>query len=327
MWNSRLQSSKIQNTFQPSQKRVFLYTFRYVLISCHANYSRIYSRFNIFLMIVFVWGFSFGIMIPPLVEIWGTMGLNEKTFSCTILKKDGTSPKKFLMLFGFMMPCIVITCCYSAIFCKVRQSRKNVQQHLNGGTGPSSNNTQIRNQYHTNSVQSAQRREDIRLTKMMLTIFLCFVVCFLPLMLVNVVDEGIRYPFLHIPASVLAWASAVINPFIYAFKNRQYQQAFAKRACVRRLKKGGLDYDDLVPKDGPSRPPSLGQATSSSNKTTTTTTSGGTKTPSVMLSHNDVSSANLGGIQVIAILEEQLAESEQDADPGAHTNLASQQVE
>ncbi|XP_059099520.1 protein trapped in endoderm-1-like isoform X2 [Tigriopus californicus] len=332
---------------------------RYVLISCHANYSRIYSRFNIFLMIVFVWGFSFGIMIPPLVEIWGTMGLNEKTFSCTILKKDGTSPKKFLMLFGFMMPCIVITCCYSAIFCKVRQSRKNVQQHLNGGTGPSSNNTQIRNQYHTNSVQSAQRREDIRLTKMMLTIFLCFVVCFLPLMLVNVVDEGIRYPFLHIPASVLAWASAVINPFIYAFKNRQYQQAFAKlfqnffpssnngrpsssnpravvgtggqftngqRACVRRLKKGGLDYDDLVPKDGPSRPPSLGQATSSSNKTTTTTTSGGTKTPSVMLSHNDVSSANLGGIQVIAILEEQLAESEQDADPGAHTNLASQQI-
>lgn len=96
---------------------------------------------------------------------------------------------------------------------------------------------------------------------------------------------------------------------------------------MRRLKKGGLDYDDLVPKDGPSRPPSPGQATSSSNKTTTTT-SGGTKTPSVMLSHNDVSSANLGGIQVIAILEEQLTESEQDVDPGAPTtNLANQQVE
>jgi hypothetical protein len=48
-------------------------------------------------------------------------------------------------------------------------------------------------------------------------------------MLVNVADdEEMRYPFLHIIASVLAWASAVINPFIYAFKNRQYQQAFAK---------------------------------------------------------------------------------------------------
>ena len=55
-----------------------------------------------------------------------------------------------------------------------------------------------------------------------------FKVCFFPLMLVNVADNDIKYPFLHILASVLAWASAVINPFIYAFKNRQYQQAFAK---------------------------------------------------------------------------------------------------
>ena len=79
-----------------------------------------------------------------------------------------------------------------------------------------------------NAAQSAQRREDIRLTKMMLTIFLCFLVCFLPLMLVNVADEAVDFPFLHILASVLAWASAVVNPFIYAFKNRQYQQAFIK---------------------------------------------------------------------------------------------------
>lgn len=52
--------------------------------------------------------------------------------------------------------------------------------------------------------------------------------CFLPLMLVNVADDAVRFPFVHVVASVLAWASAVINPFIYAFKNRQYQQAFAK---------------------------------------------------------------------------------------------------
>ena len=47
-------------------------------------------------------------------------------------------------------------------------------------------------------------------------------------MLVNVVDDDVTYPYLHIVASILAWASAIINPFIYAFKNRQYQQAFAK---------------------------------------------------------------------------------------------------
>ncbi len=63
---------------------------------------------------------------------------------------------------------------------------------------------------------------------MMLLIFCCFVVSFLPLMLVNVVDDDERFPDLHVLASVLAWASAVVNPFIYAFKNKQYQKAFAK---------------------------------------------------------------------------------------------------
>ena len=59
---------------------------------------------------------------------------------------------------------------------------------------------------------------------MMLTIFISFLVCFLPLMLVNVVDDDVAFPAVHIIASVLAWMSATINPFIYAFKNRQYQQ-------------------------------------------------------------------------------------------------------
>ena len=43
-----------------------------------------------------------------------------------------------------------------------------------------------------------QRREDIRLTKMMLTIFVLFIVCFLPLMLVNVLDDDMRQPAVHI---------------------------------------------------------------------------------------------------------------------------------
>ena len=35
-------------------------------------------------------------------------------------------------------------------------------------------------------------------------------------------------------ASVLAWMSAVINPFIYAFSNRQYRAAYRKLLCGSR---------------------------------------------------------------------------------------------
>ena len=94
--------------------------------------------------------------------------------------------------------------------------RLNVQKHAAANPGKES------------CVAASQRKEDLRLTKMMLTIFISFLVCFLPLMLVNVVDDDVKIPTLHVVASVLAWMSATINPFIYAFKNRQYQQAFKK---------------------------------------------------------------------------------------------------
>ena len=59
---------------------------RYVLITYHGRYNYIYSRLNILLMILGVWIFSFGMILPPLLEVWGTLGLDKATFSCTILK-------------------------------------------------------------------------------------------------------------------------------------------------------------------------------------------------------------------------------------------------
>ena len=66
----------------------------------------------------------------------------------------------------------------------------------------------------------------------MLTIFLLFMICFLPLMLVNVLDDDIRQPSVHIIASVLAWMSATINPIIYSFLNKHYQKAFRALLCL-----------------------------------------------------------------------------------------------
>lgn len=71
-------------------------------------------------------------------------------------------------------------------------------------------------------------REDSRLTAMMLLIFSCFILCFLPLMIANVFDENGNYPWLQILASIMAWASSVINPFIYAASNRNYRVAYYK---------------------------------------------------------------------------------------------------
>lgn len=155
-------------------------------------------------------------MMPPLFGVWGTLGLDESTFSCTILKKNGKSIKKFLFLVGFLLPCVVIITSYSCIYYTVRRQRQKLNAHITGASTKSV------------ALPAAREREDSRLTAMMLTIFICFVLSFLPLCVVNIFDDKQRFPTLSIIASILAWASSVINPFIYAASNRTYRIAYYK---------------------------------------------------------------------------------------------------
>ena len=89
-----------------------------------------------------------------------------------------------------------------------------------------------------NEAQFTFTEEDVQLIKMMCLIFAIFLFCFLPSVIVQIIDgrnanltenENIMdYPDLHIISSLLYWIIPVINPFIYAFKNRIYQPAFIK---------------------------------------------------------------------------------------------------
>ncbi|XP_006561195.1 protein trapped in endoderm-1 isoform X2 [Apis mellifera] len=179
-------------------------------------YAQLYTTQRIILMLIAIWTLSFTLLLPPLLGFWGTLGLEPSTFSCTILKKNGSSPKKFLFVLGFIVPCVVISVSYFCIYWRVRKSRKNLEAHA----GP-----------NRRKAGGFQRREDSRVTRLMLTIFLCFLLCFMPLMLVNVIDDKIKIPILHVIASVLAWASSVINPFIYAGTNKLYREAYKQILC------------------------------------------------------------------------------------------------
>ncbi|XP_037931677.1 protein trapped in endoderm-1 [Teleopsis dalmanni] len=191
---------------------------RYILIACHKLYLHIYKTKFMILQITFVWVVSFILLLPPILGIWGEIGLDKSTFSCTILKKNGKSIKKTLFLIGFLLPCLVIILSYSCIYITVFQQKRKIKTHRSFNLPPKES---LRTMMRKN-------REDNRLTVMMITIFACFLFCFLPLMLANVIDDerNTSYPWLHIIASVMAWASSVINPVIYAASNRNYRIAY-----------------------------------------------------------------------------------------------------
>lgn len=70
------------------------------------------------------------------------------------------------------------------------------------------------------------KRNEWRITKMVLAIFLSFVCCYLPITLTKVADKEVRYPAFHILGYIMLYLSSCINPIIYVIMNKQYRQAY-----------------------------------------------------------------------------------------------------
>lgn len=103
---------------------LIFYKLRYMLISSYIQYKKFYKPLYVSAMIAAVWIMSFLLLLPPLLGFWGSMGLDEETYSCTILKKDGKSPKKLLFMFGIIPPFVIVLYCYTRILISVRRSKR-----------------------------------------------------------------------------------------------------------------------------------------------------------------------------------------------------------
>ncbi|XP_044728397.1 G-protein coupled receptor moody isoform X2 [Chrysoperla carnea] len=181
---------------------------RYVLIAWPHLYPRIYTRCTVAFFIAFCWLFSYGMQLPTLLGIWGEFGYDARLGTCTIKKDEhGRSSKTALFIIAFIVPCLIIIVCYAKIFLVVKKSHARVQRH-------------------TSRTTSEGKRSEWSVTKMVLAIFLGFLICYLPITLVKVADENVTYPGFHITGYLMLFLSACINPIIYVTMNKQYRQAY-----------------------------------------------------------------------------------------------------
>ncbi|XP_026837878.1 G-protein coupled receptor moody isoform X2 [Drosophila erecta] len=96
---------------------------RYIIIAHPRQYPRIYQRRYLALMVAGTWVTTFSIMIPTWRGVWGIFGLDVSIGSCSIMHdRYGRSPKEFLFIAAFMVPCICIVICYARIFLLVRKA-------------------------------------------------------------------------------------------------------------------------------------------------------------------------------------------------------------
>ncbi|XP_016995701.2 G-protein coupled receptor moody [Drosophila takahashii] len=243
---------------------------RYVMITHHGLYARIYKRHWIAVMIAACWLFSYGMQLPTLLGEWGRFGYDARLQTCSIMEDShGHSSKTTLFITAFVIPCLVIIACYAKIFWVVHKSEQRLKRHAtkqnsipnnlrplasSGGSGaalPSVAECQPSNRVSSDSSSSFSvdvpetapsgkqqptrvkdqrevraKRNEWRITKMVLAIFLSFVVCYLPITIVKVADKNAEHPSLQICSYILLYLSACINPIIYVIMNKQYRKAY-----------------------------------------------------------------------------------------------------
>ncbi|XP_061893537.1 G-protein coupled receptor 84 [Entelurus aequoreus] len=77
------------------------------------------------------------------------------------------------------------------------------------------------------TASSGEDSEFKRVTRMCFAVFLCFVFCFVPFLLLNIADKrGSAPQVLHMLCANLTWLNSCINPILYAVMNRQFRKAY-----------------------------------------------------------------------------------------------------
>lgn len=172
------------------------------------------------IMIASVWAYSFGIAIliffllePPEDETY-SFDLNPVFHG-------------FLLIGNVIFPFIIMIILYSKIYIIAKGHATR--------TGVTSSST--------NSSRSTRRTNnfarELKLAKTLGIVVLCFVICWLPFEIINVVilvDEGVATCAVEIIDTVACWLAYLhssLNPVLYAFASSAFRRAFRKLLCKR----------------------------------------------------------------------------------------------
>jgi hypothetical protein len=156
--------------------------------------------------LIFCWILPLVFTIPPSLGIWGAFHFQPAILACTFDKSADQSNRIATVTGGFIVPCIFITYCYARIGCVAYKSFKRMSR------------------WKGNSPQG----KAVRLSAMMLCIFLIFFCGTFPYFVLNVTDKNFKYPVHHIWTTMLGWVLYCLNPIVYTLMDNNFRNAYKK---------------------------------------------------------------------------------------------------
>lgn len=212
---------------------------RYILIVHPKSYPKVYTKRNMAIMIVTIWITSFLLLLPPLLGVWGTLGLDPDVGTCTILKLNEKSPKMFLYIFAFGLPSIIFIFCYVRIFFVVRKTSRKSQRiedkvasrgiSFIGRKGLVSKH--YRHSEMTVTCEEHRDRTELRVLRVMLVIFILFLVCYFPVSFVKIFHKEHKLHYMNVLGYLGVYFSNIINPVVYIVMSKEYRVAYKELFC------------------------------------------------------------------------------------------------
>jgi len=197
---------------------------RYTLtgvIMCHLGAIALYRLLNVVyinkyrymsenrqLMITLLvcWVFPLFFTIPPAFRVWGAFHFQSSILSCTFDKSANQSNRLVMVTAGFIVPCVFIIFCYVNIGCTAYKSFKRMSK------------------WNGNSSQSRA----LRLSSMMMCIFLIFFLGTFPYFVLTVTDKQFKHPIHHVWTPMFAWLLYCCNPIVYTLMDNNFRSAYKK---------------------------------------------------------------------------------------------------
>ncbi|XP_065647237.1 rhodopsin, GQ-coupled isoform X2 [Hydra vulgaris] len=194
--------------------------YRYLLIVKTKLHDAIFSTVKLPFFMIANYIIVTLICLPSVLG-WGKIDYNKYRGHCMVVWEYSLSYLLFLQFLSFSIPLVIVGFCYYKVLRFTSISRKRLS-------------------LSAERIQSISRTQDLRLTFMLMTVFGCFLICFMPYCIL-LYYEGLFHKkatqVFSFCAMFFAYFNGMMDFFIYAIMNREFRnilknnlkKAFRKR--------------------------------------------------------------------------------------------------
>ncbi|CAG5117222.1 unnamed protein product [Candidula unifasciata] len=202
---------------------------RYKLVVDVSRYKQLFRPRNMAVMLAASWVIPVLCLQPAVLEKWGHFGYIPMLSSCNLgLDNSSQSFKIFLLIVRAAIPCGLIIYFYSSIYVTTRESHQRLYCISRSGS---------------NVMKQLNHKREMRLTRMMIAIFVVFVLSYFPCTISSVIDwSKVLSKTIHMFCQTSIFLGSAVNPLLYGFMNEQFRKAYYRiitcKVMFRRGKQG-----------------------------------------------------------------------------------------